>query len=109
MKNLGIIKSRIEAGETQNAIRSWLISEAGFDMSASQFSRHIKSFGFAADPGTPIDAPRSSHRTAEVLPEKKSEPLIESKRKPLTPADFKAIRNEPIDTRRLSQPVKRTK
>lgn len=79
----------------------------------------------AIDQGTPHEAPRTAHRTAEALPETKpveyqavepapvDEPVLESPspniRKPMTPADFRKIRNEPIDTRRLSQPVKRPK
>lgn len=45
MRHLEVIQAMLNAGETQNAIRSRLASDSEFDMSASQFSRHIAAFG----------------------------------------------------------------
>lgn len=94
LRHLDVIQTMLNAGETQNAIRARLASDAGFDMSASQFSRHIKAFGLKGQtviPGLTV-APLESI-TAE---NSKNESPVETTRpgpKPsLTRSDFRQIR-----------------
>lgn len=107
LKHLVLIRARIEAGETQNAIRNDLCQDAGLQISAAQFSRYLKAFSqevgtHATAVPSSIESESGPHNPAEKVkpvkandqaktPEQKS---AASPRKPMTPADFRKIRED---------------
>lgn len=107
LKHLPSIRIRIEAGETQTAIRTDLCQDAGLQISAAQFSRYLKAFCPA------VKACRdtiSSSTLVESIPQNSVEKVKPAKtndqakppeqksaippRKPMTPADFRKIRED---------------
>jgi hypothetical protein len=90
MKHLAVIQAGISAGETQNAIRAQLKSDAGFEMSAAQFSRHLRAFALKSTAQevlplkpNPVDAKAGPRQTT-------STPTTSTTR-PLTKADLRQI------------------
>ena len=96
MRHLKVIETSLNAGETQNAIRSRLASDFGFDMSASQFSRHIAAFGLkthitANEPNmAPLEAAIPEIEQNKKPPERADRDTKE----PLTRSDLRKIRDD---------------
>lgn len=96
MRHLKVIQTSLNAGETQNAIRSRLASDFGFDMSASQFSRHIAAFGLK-DHITgyePNMAPLETINPISAQAEKTQDTADRDTKKPLTRSDLRKIRDD---------------
>lgn len=95
MKHLDFIQSKLRAGETQNAIRTWLVDREGFEMSASQFSRHLNAFRLANDQSKTCPAQAQADVTLLTTSGNESRPNFEAPIKaPLTKADFRQIRKD---------------
>lgn len=103
LKHLGVIQVRLDAGETQNAIRHSLTDESDWSISAAQFSRYVKAY---TTPATNVEVaktrkePQGSQGTITAIPglsASHGNPIQPTERKPLTPADFKRIRAQTDD------------
>ena len=93
MKHLDLIQSKLRAGETQNAIRTWLVDKEGFEMSASQFSRHLKAFRLSNDQSTGSRAQGQADSTLLTTSGNESRPNSEAQRQaPLTRAGLRQIK-----------------
>lgn len=104
LKHLPVIQARINAGETQTSIRQDLERETDLRISKAQFSRYLKAFN-QVDNSQPVSKPSSGELnpqkvlkpSGQVSTQVLNEPAIEkpaSPRKPMTPADFKKIRED---------------
>ncbi|KAA3532968.1 hypothetical protein [Pseudomonas savastanoi] len=104
LKHLPLIQSRLKGGETQSVIRLELMQEAGLVISKAQFSRYLKAFNLIQNlpSSTPTSAKDSNLHGAEKNPvpvttsENPKAALNKSAnpRKPMTPADFRKIRED---------------
>lgn len=104
LKHLPVIQARIKAGETQNAVRQDLEQEAGLSISKAQFSRYLKAFNQvenlqAASKPSPSDlkpqkADKRSDQVSTQAQSKAASDKPASPRKPMTPADFRKIRED---------------
>ncbi|GKS08195.1 hypothetical protein PSTH1771_24285 [Pseudomonas syringae pv. theae] len=106
LKHLPMIQSRLKDGETQSAIRLELTQEAGLVISKAQFSRYLKAFNLVQNlpSSTTTSALKNSNlHGAEKNPEhvptgEKTKPAMDdssaSPKKPMTPADFRKIRED---------------
>lgn len=95
IKHLDTIQQRLNAGETQNAIRQVLMQDAGLQISAAQFSRYLKSFGLTGRFETISNTARRPEIRSKNTATPASVPSNElEKKRPLTRADFKKIRED---------------
>lgn len=104
LKHLPVIQARIKAGETQNAIRQDLEQEAGLNISKAQFSRYLKAFNqvensqAGSKPSSSDLKPRTTNKPADQVSNQASNKASVEKpaspRKPMTPADFRKIRED---------------
>ncbi|MBN4174226.1 hypothetical protein ALP76_200071 [Pseudomonas savastanoi pv. glycinea] len=105
LKHLPLIQSRLKGGETQSAIRLELMQEAGLVISKAQFSRYLKAFNLIQDlpSSTPTSALKDSNlhgaekNPAPITTSENSKAVMNESanpRKPMTPADFRKIRED---------------
>ncbi|MCD5996980.1 hypothetical protein KDX38_25315 [Pseudomonas sp. CDFA 602] len=106
LKHLPLIQSRLKGGETQSAIRLELMQEEGLVISKAQFSRYLKAFNLIQNLPSPTttSALKSSNlhgteKNPEPVPtgEKTKSAMDKpqaSPGKPMTPADFRKIRED---------------
>jgi hypothetical protein len=104
LKHLPMILTRVKAGETQNAIRQDLERETGLSISKAQFSRYLKAFNqvensqAGSKPPSSDLKPRTVNKPADQVSNQASNKASVEKpaspRKPMTPADFRKIRED---------------
>ena len=104
LKHLPVIQARIKAGETQTAIRQDLERETDLRISKAQFSRYLKAFNqveysplVSKPPSGELKPQKALEPSGQVSTQAPNEAAIEkpaSPRKPMTPADFRKIRED---------------
>lgn len=102
------VEHALDSGVSRKAVLEVLHAD-GFTMSLKMFDKALYRIRSKAR-GTTAPVP-VLHQAAEPAPVDETElkqPVPDGP-KPITPSDLRKIRTEDIDTRRLSQPVKRPK